>query len=234
MVLTCLRSETRSNIYQIWSFTMHSLSLSTFFGGPGALLLHFSLSEQDIPFISMIYPWVIFWKEAIFPQMRPKSGFKMPTLRNTFQPFSLLKFHHPLIIFIKFLSAALVHFYSVLLYESKIFCSSQWFIQGGFFEKKKVIFTDETKKVVLTCLHLETRSHIYYFWSFTMHSSSSSNLILRPWCTCTPFYPKRTRYSVHLKGSSMWDFLKINNFSTDETKNVVLTCLRSETRSNIY
>ena len=46
-----------------------------FFFGPGALLLRFTLREKDILFISVIHPRGIFWKEAIFPQMRPKKRF---------------------------------------------------------------------------------------------------------------------------------------------------------------
>ena len=99
--------------------------------------------------------------------------------------------------------------------------------------KGSTFFTDETKKVVFTCLHLETRSNIYYFWSFIMHSLSSSNSFLRPWCTSTPFYSKRARYFVHLSDSSLEDILKGSNFFTDETKKVVLLCLRLETRPNI-
>ena len=59
-------------------------------------------------------------------------------------------------------------------------------------------------------------------------------LFLRPWCTSTPFYAKRARYSVHLSDSSMRDNLIRSNFFTDEIKKVVSTCLRSETGSNSY
>ena len=78
----------------------------------------------------------------------------------------------------------------------------------GVFLKGSNFFLDATKKVVSTCLRLETGSNIYYFWNFTMQSISSSRFLLRPWCNCTPFYPKRTRYSVHLNDSSMGDTLK--------------------------
>ena len=88
--------------------------------------------------------------------------------------------------------------------------------------------------MVLTCLRLETGSNIYYFWNFTMHSISSSNFLLRPWCTSTPFYSKRARYFVHLSDSSLRDILKRSIFFTDETKKVVSTCLRLETGSSIY
>ena len=94
-------------------------------------------------------------------------------------------------------------------------------------------FTDESKKVVLTCLLLETRSNFYYLWSFSTHSLNSS-IFLQPWCNFTPFYSKRARYSVHLSDFSMMDILKRSNFLRDETKSVVLTCWRLETGSNVY
>ena len=114
-----------------------------------------------------------------------------------------------------------------------MFRSSQWISLGEFFEKKQ-FFHGWDQELVSTCLRLETRSNIYYFWSFTMHSLSSSNFFLRPWCTFTPFYSKRARYSVHLNDSSMGDFLERKNFFADGTKKVVLTCLRLETRSSIH
>ena len=100
--------------------------------------------------------------------------------------------------------------------------------------RKSIFFIDETNKVVLTCLRLETHSNIHFFWSFIMHSISSTNFFLRPWCTSTPLFSKRARFSVHLSDSSLGDFLKRNFFFTDETKKVVLACLRLETRSNNY
>ena len=100
--------------------------------------------------------------------------------------------------------------------------------------KRSNFFIDETKKVVLFCLCIETRSNIHYFWNFTLHSISSSNCVLRPCCSSTPFYPERPRCSVHLSDSSKRDFLKRSNFFTDGTKKVVVTCLRLETASNIY
>ena len=78
-----------------------------------------------------------FFEKKLFIHIwHQNSGFNLSTFRNRFQHLLLLKFHHALIIFIKFLFAALVHFYSALLQEGKIFCSSQWFIYGGFVEKK--------------------------------------------------------------------------------------------------
>ena len=85
--------------------------------------------------------------------------------------------------------------------------------------KRSNFFIDETKKVVLTCPGLERRYNNYNFWSFTMHSISSSNFFLRPWCTCIPSYPKRARYSVHLSDSSIEDILKRRFFFRDEIKN---------------
>ena len=104
----------------------------------------------------------------------------------------------------------------------------------GDFLKRSNFFTDESKIMVLTCLRLETRSNIFYFWSFTIHAFSSSNFILRPWCTSSLFYCKRARYSAHLNDSSKGDVLKRSNFFIDVTKKLVLTCLRLETRSNIF
>ena len=98
----------------------------------------------------------------------------------------------------------------------------------------ETIFSQMRPKMVVTCLRIETRSNIYCFWSFTMHSLSSSNSFFRPWCTCTPFYPKRAIYSVHLKDPSKGDILERSIFFIGETKNVVSTCLRLETRSKIY
>ena len=100
--------------------------------------------------------------------------------------------------------------------------------------KRSNFFTDVKKKVVLTCLRLETVSNLYYFWSFTMHPISSSVFFLRPRCTSAPFYCKRASYSVHLSDSSMMDILRRSNFFTDVKKNVVLACLRLETGSNIH
>ena len=88
--------------------------------------------------------------------------------------------------------------------------------------------------MVLICLRLETRSNIHYFWSFNMHSLSSSNCVLRPCCSSTRFYSKKARNSIHLKNSSKGDNLKRSNFFIGEIKNVVLNCLRLETRSNIH
>ena len=62
-----------------------------------------------------------------------------------------------------------MHFYSVLLEERNIYCSSQQFILRQIL-KRSNFFTDETEKLVLTCLRLETYSNIYCFWSFTIHS----------------------------------------------------------------
>ena len=151
-------------------------------------------------------------------------------LRNTFQHSLLLKFHPALNIFTKLRFAALLLFYSVLPWESKMFCSSQWFIQEGSF-KKKQFFHGWDQKIVLTCLRLETRSDKYYYWNFTMHSMSSSNLFLRPWCTSTPIFSK-SKIFVHLSDSSMGDFLKRSTYSIEETKKVVLICVCLETGSN--
>ena len=126
-----------------------------------------------------------FRKKHFFHRWDQKSGFNLSTLRNRLQHSLLLKFHHGLKIFINFLFAALVHFYSVFVEESMIICSPQQFIHGEKL-KRSNFFTDETKKVVLSCLRLEAGSNIYYFWSFTMHSISSSKYFLRPWCTSTP------------------------------------------------
>ena len=104
----------------------------------------------------------------------------------------------------------------------------------GEISKRSNFFTDEIKKVVLTCLRLETSSNIHNFWSFTMHSMSASFLFLRLLCTSAPFYSKRAIYSVNFSDSSMGDILKRSNFFTDETMKVILTCIRLETGSKIY
>ena len=104
----------------------------------------------------------------------------------------------------------------------------------GDFLKRSYFFTYHTEIVVLTCLRLEAVSNIYYFWNFTMHSISSANFVLRPWCFSTPFYPKRAICSVYLSDSSRGDILKRSIFLIDETKTVVLTCLRLKTRSRIH
>ena len=165
----------------------HALKIFiTFFCGPGALLLRFTLRGHYTLFISLVHPGGYFWKRKFFHGWDERSGFNLSTLRNRFQHFLLLKFHHALNIFIKLLFWALVLFCSVLLEESKIYCSSQQFVHRQILERSN-FFTDETEKLVLTCLRLETDSNIYYFWSFTMHSISSSNFSLRPWCNSTPF-----------------------------------------------
>ena len=128
-------------------------------------------------------------------------------LRNRLQNLLPLKFHHALNIFIKLLFAALVHFYSVFVEESMIICSSQHIIHGENL-KRSSFFTDETKKLVLACLRLGTGSNIYYFWSFTMHSISSPIFFSRTWCNSTPFYSKRTRYTVHLSDSSFGGYFE--------------------------
>ena len=99
--------------------------------------------------------------------------------------------------------------------------------------RRSIFFHGWDQKTVSTCLRLETGSNLFYFWSITMHSISSSNFFLRPWCTSTPFYSRRPRYSVSLSDSSKGDILKRSKFFIDETKKVVLICLRLETRSNI-
>ena len=78
-----------------------------------------------------------FLKRSNFFTVETKIGFILSTLRNRFQHLLLLKFHHALNNFIKLRFAALVLFYSVSPWESKVFCSSQWFTQWGYFEKKQ-------------------------------------------------------------------------------------------------
>ena len=109
-----------------------------------------------------------FKKKQFFHRWDRKIGFNLSTLRNRFQHLLLLKFHHALNIFIKLLFAALVQFYSVLVEESKIICTSQRFIHGGEF-KKKQLFHRWDEKMVLNCLRLERGSKIYYLLSFNMH-----------------------------------------------------------------
>ena len=103
----------------------------------------------------------------------------------------------------------------------------------GYF-KTKQFFHGWDQKLDITCLRSEAVSNIYYFWSFYMHSISSSNSFLRPWCISTPFYSKKPTYSVHLSDSSTGGISKTSNVFTDETKNMVLSCSRFETGSIIY
>ena len=213
IVLTCLRLETRSNYHYFWSFIMHSKSSSNFFCCPGALLLHFILREQDILFIWVIHPWRNFWKEAIFSQLRPKLVLfclRLGTRSNIHYFWSFIMHSKSSSNFFCCPGALLLHF--ILREQDILFI---WVIHPWRNFWKEAIFSQLRPKLVLFCLRLETRSNIYYFWSSNMHSLCASNFFLRRWCTFTPFYSKRARYSVHLK-------------------KVVLTCLRLETRSNIH
>ena len=165
----------------------------------------------------MVHPWRIFWKESIFSEMRPKIGFNLYALRNTFQHLQHLKIHHAFIIFIKSLLRPWrisFKFYSKIARYSVHLKGSSMRIFW-----KETVPSQMRPKLVLTCLRLETRSNIFYFWSFTIHSLSSSNFFLRPWCTSTPFFSKRARCFVHLSGSSLEDILKGINYFRDETKN---------------
>ena len=186
VVLTCLRLETRSNIYYFWNSIMHSITSSNFVLRPWCSSTPFYTKRARNSVHLSYSSRGIFKEKQFFHRWDQNNGFHLSTLRNTFHYSLHLKFNHALIIFIKFLFAALLHVYSALLQEGKIFCSSQWFICGDLLRRKN-FFADETKKVVLTCLRLETRSNIHYFWSSTMHSLSSSNFFLPPWCRCTPF-----------------------------------------------
>ena len=154
MVLTCLRLETRSNFHYFWSFIIQSLSSSNFFfGGPGSPLFSSKPGDKDILFISVIHlRGVLLKRSNFFIDETKKIGFNLSTLRNTFQHLILLKLHHALIIFIKFLFAALVQLYSVLLWGGKIFCSSEWFIYGGVFGKKFFIRWDQKSGLYLSTL----------------------------------------------------------------------------------
>ena len=195
MVLTCLRLKTGSNIYYIWSFTMHSISSSNFylrswctstpFYSKGA---RFSVQPRD-SFKGIFFSF--FKNSDFFHRWHHKCDFIWSTLRNRFQHLLLLKFHHALNIFIIFLRpwcTSAAFFPRRARYSDHFSDSSMRDIL-----KKGNFFTDQTIKVVLTCLRLETGSNIYYFWIFTMHSISSSNFFLRPWCNFSPFQSKRPR-----------------------------------------
>ena len=145
-----------------------------------------------------------FKKKQFVHRWHQKSGFNLSTLRNRLQRLLLLKFHHTLNIFISFFcgpGALLLRF--TLRGQYIPFISV---IHPFEFFKKGSVFKGETKQLVLTCLRLETVSNVYYFWSFTMHSISSSNFFSQPWCIFTPFYSKRARYTVHLSNSSLSRF----------------------------
>ena len=89
-----------------------------------------------------------FKKRQFFHRWDQKSGFSLSTLRNRFQDLLLLKFHHALNISIILLFAALVHFHSVSRLGSRNFCSSQWYIHDGYFEKKQFFHRCEEKSGV--------------------------------------------------------------------------------------
>ena len=77
--------------------------------------------------------------------------------------------------------------------------------------KRSIFFHRWDEKLVSTCLRLETGSNIYYFWSFTMHSKSSSNFFLRHWCTSTPFYSKGQDF-LFFSGIHSWGRFKKKQF----------------------
>ena len=166
---------------------MHSISSSNFFSRPWCNSTPFySRRARQSVHPSYSSMGEILERNFFFHRWDQKIGSNLPTLRNRFQHLLLLKFHHALKSSLKLLFSALVQFDSVLLEENKIQCSSQRFILGGTL-KRSNFFRDESNKMVLTCLRLETGSNIYYFWSFTMHSIYSSNFFMRPWCIFTQF-----------------------------------------------
>ena len=138
----------------------------------------------------MIHPWWIFQKEAIFSQTWRKSWvltcLRLETVSNLYYFWSFTM--HPISSSVFFLRPRCTSapFYSKRAsYSVHLSDSSMMDIS-----KRINFFTDVKKKVVLACLRLETGSNIYYFWSFTMHSISSSNYFSRTWCNSTPFYSK--------------------------------------------
>ena len=150
MVLACLRSETGSNIHNFWSFTMHSISSSNFFLRPWCNCAPFyskrarySVHLSDWSMGDILRKGNFFTDEN--QKWDTKNGFSLSTLRNRFQHSQFLKFHRALNIFIKLLFAALVQFDSVLVEESKICCSSHWFILWGHFKKKQIFHRCEEK-----------------------------------------------------------------------------------------
>ena len=214
---------------------MQSLSSSNFFfGGPGSPLFSSKPRDKDILFISVIHLRGDFLKRSNFFIDETKKlvwTFLRLETRSSIQYFWSFTMHS--------LSSSNFFLrpwcnYTPLYSERARYSVHLNDSSTGELLQRKFFFADETKKVVYTCLRLETVSSIYYFWIFTMHSKSSSRFLLRPWCNFTPFWPKRARYSVHLNDSSMGDFFKRSNFFTDETKTVGLTCLCLETRSNVY
>ena len=300
VVLTSLRLETRSDKYYYWNFTMHSISSSNFFLRPWCTSTPFFSKRARFLFISMIHPWGYFrkkhffhrwdqkscfilsmhrntfqhslllkfhsalnifiklrfaalllfysvlpweskmfcssqWfiqegsfkKKQFFHRWDQKSSFNLSTLRNRFQHLLLLKIHHAINTFIKLRFAALVLFYSVLPWESKVFCSSQWFTQWGYFEKKQFFHRWDQKH----CFNLSTlRNTFQYSLLLKFHHALKIfiKFLLLSWCSSTPFYTKRARYSLHLSDSSMEEFLKRSNFFTVETKiGFILSTLRN-------
>ena len=139
-------------------------------------------------------------KSAKYSVHLKKSGFNMSTLRNRFQHLLLLKFHHALNNFIKL--------------RLLPWCSSTPFYPER--ARSSVHLSDSSKGDILK------RSNIFHRWDqrggfnlstlrntfqnsllLKFHHALNffSNLFLLFWCTSTPFYSKRARYSVHLKKS---------------------------------
>ena len=233
VVLTCLRLETRSNIHYFWSFIMQSDLYRFSFCGPGALLLHFILREQDILFIWVIHPWRNFWKEAIFSQLRPKLVLfclRLETGSNIYYSWNFTM--HSIIssncVLLPWCSSTPFHperaRYSVHLSDSP----------NGDILKRSNIFHRWDQKCGFSLSTLRNTFQNSLLLKFHHALNFFSKFFLLPCCTFTPFYSKRASYFFHLKGSSMGDILKRSNFFIGEIKNVVLTCLRIETRSNIH
>ena len=166
----------------------------------------------------MIHPWWIFQKEAIFSQTWRKSWvltcLRLETVSNIYYFWSFTM--HPIsssVLFLRPRCTSAAFYSKSARYSVHLSESSMMDIL-----KRSNFFTDVKKKVVLACLRLETASKIYYFWSFTMPSISALNFFSRPWCNSTPFYSKKTRFTVHLSDSYLGDILKRSNFFTDDTK----------------
>ena len=234
LVLFCLRLETRSKIHYSWSFTTHSISSANFFLLPWCTFT---------PFYSKRASYFFHLKGSSMKDILERSIFFIGEIKNVVLTCLRLETRSKIHYFWSFImhsksssnffccpGALLLHF--ILREQDILFI---WVIHPWTILWKEAIFSQlRPKNMVLFCLRLETGSNIDYSWNFTMHSKTSSNCVLLPWCSSTPFYPERAKYSVHLSDSSKGDILKRSNFFKDESKNVALTCLRLETRSNIH
>ena len=172
--LTCLRWETVSNIYYFWSCFMHTLS-SFIFLRPW---------WTSTPFHSKIARYSVHLSDSSMGDILKTSNFFTDETKNMVLSCS------------RFETGSIIYYFWSFTMRSKSlsnFFLRPWCVSSPFYSKRgrysvhlsdssmgdvlkrSIFITEETKKVVLTSLPLGTAFNIYYFWSFTMHSISSSN-----------------------------------------------------------